>query len=60
MDKTETKGQPKDYGCDDCVYCRSHRCGLWEVKVEDPHNSHCVSLTTKEEADARGIRVKGG
>ncbi len=31
----------KDYGCDDCKYLKGKRCTMWEVKVSDPHNSHC-------------------
>ncbi len=33
----------KDFGCDDCKYLKGHRCTLWQVKVSDPHNSHCES-----------------
>lgn len=38
-DKTKT------YGCDDCQYLKRKRCQLWEVKVDNPHNSHCESHT---------------
>jgi hypothetical protein len=48
----------KTFGCDDCFFYRGYRCRLWEVKVEDPHNSHCVSHLTEEEALARGFRKR--
>ena len=39
------------YGCDDCRMLRRKqnprdkwRCKLWEVDVDDPHNSHCESF----------------
>ena len=31
----------QDYGCDDCKYLKGKRCSLWEIKIDDPHNSHC-------------------
>lgn len=33
--------EDKTYGCDDCKYLKGKRCILWQVKVEDAHNSHC-------------------
>lgn len=30
--------------CEDCKYYTTHRCKLWEVKVEEPDNSHCESF----------------
>jgi len=33
--------ETKTYGCDDCKYLKGKRCTLWEVKVEDAHNSSC-------------------
>jgi hypothetical protein len=38
VDKKDTS-----YGCDDCRMLKGKRCKLWEVKVVDPHNSHCES-----------------
>lgn len=35
------------YGCDDCSYLNGKRCKLWEIKVNDPHNSHCESHNIK-------------
>jgi hypothetical protein len=35
----------KDYGCDDCPKLKGNRCEVWEVKVADPHNSHCEAVT---------------
>ena len=35
----------KDYGCDDCRMLQGHRCKLWQVKVKDPHDSHCEVVT---------------
>jgi len=40
MRKAHKQGQT--YGCDDCIYLRGKRCILWEVKVTNPSNSHCV------------------
>ena len=31
------------YGCDDCRMLKGKRCKLWQVKIEDAHNSHCES-----------------
>ncbi len=38
------KSVAKDYGCDDCRMLKGKHCKLWEVKVPDPHNSHCESI----------------
>ena len=32
-------------GCDDCKFLKGKRCTMWEVKVSDPHNSHCEIIT---------------
>ncbi len=45
MRKAHIKG--KTYGCDDCAYLKVKRCKLWEVKVDDPENSHCESHNIK-------------
>ena len=34
----------KTYGCDDCPMLRGKRCRLWQIKINDPHNSHCESI----------------
>lgn len=34
----------KDYGCDNCRMLKGNHCKLWQVKVTDPHNSHCESI----------------
>jgi len=33
----------EDFGCDNCKYLNGKCCKLWQVKVEDAHNSHCES-----------------
>ncbi len=38
----------KDFGCDNCKYLNGHHCKLWQVKVADPHNSHCESGATSQ------------
>jgi len=45
MRKAHKKGQT--YGCDDCQYLKGKHCKLWEVKIDEPHNSHCESHTVK-------------
>ena len=47
METRKVKTPGKTYGCDDCRYYRNHRCKLWDVKVDDPSDSHCVSLQVK-------------
>jgi len=49
MNRTTRKAHVpgKSYGCDDCSYLKGNRCKLWEVKVDDPHNSHCESHDVK-------------
>ena len=44
METRKVKNPNKTYGCDDCKYHRNHHCKLWQIKVNDPHDSHCVSL----------------
>jgi len=34
----------KTYGCNDCRMLKGNHCKLWQVKVTDPHNSHCESI----------------
>jgi len=36
-------------GCDGCGYLKVNRCRLWEVKVDDPYNSHCESWRNPRE-----------
>lgn len=36
--------EDKTLGCDDCIYLKGGRCRLWQVKVSDPHNSHCETV----------------
>lgn len=31
------------FGCDNCTMLTKHRCKLWEVKVNEPHDSSCES-----------------
>lgn len=30
-------------GCDNCKYLTGKRCKLWQVKVQNPNDSHCES-----------------
>lgn len=43
--ETTTGKKTKTVACEDCIYYRKHRCKLWEVKVLEPDNSHCESLS---------------
>ena len=31
--------------CDDCKFLVGHQCKMWEVKIKNPHNSHCEIIT---------------
>lgn len=42
-DEMESKTDTS-YGCDDCRMLKGKYCKLWQVKVADPHNSHCESF----------------
>jgi len=42
MNQASTQKQV-DYGCDDCPKLKNKRCTVWQVKVDDPHNSSCES-----------------
>ena len=44
----------KDYGCDDCRMLKGKYCKLWQVKVDDPHNSHCESIHLVRETATKG------
>jgi len=52
----------KTYGCDDCRMLRGNYCKLWEIKIKDPHNSHCESFglvratAPKQSASTEGER----
>ena len=37
----------KTYGCADCKYLKGKHCKLWEVKVDNPADSHCESHDLK-------------
>jgi len=39
---------PPPEACEDCRYYANHRCKMWEVKVQDPANSHCDSGQVRE------------
>ena len=32
------------YGCDDCPKLKKSHCSVWEIKINDPHNSSCDSI----------------
>jgi len=34
--------------CTICKYYKSHRCSLWQVKVDKPEDSHCESCQIKK------------
>ena len=42
----------KSYGCDDCSHLKGKRCTLWEIKIERPSDSHCVSHNLKAETES--------
>ena len=46
----------KTYGCDDCSYLKGKRCQLWQIKIDDPHNSHCVSHDVKQNAKLEAVK----
>ena len=57
MEQTITREQAT-YGCDDCKYLKIHSCKLWQVKVDDPHNSHCESFAYTWDTEAKEAKCQ--
>ena len=45
----------KTYGCDDCRMLKGNYCKLWQIKIADPHNSHCESIHLVREDKAETV-----
>ena len=37
-----------DFGCDNCKYLKGKHCKLWQIKIENPHDSHCETGLTSQ------------
>lgn len=46
--KMEKQKKENSFGCDNCKFLKGKRCTMWEIKIADPSDSHCVSGKRKE------------